>query len=233
MVVNHPQRPETVGEELSIVLIGDFNPKIFQPAWFVSQSLLRASEAEASNIELVHADFTSFSTDWFVMQVARDRFTITVKSSAYKSHLRDLVLGTFHNLSHTPLTQMGINYSARLRFINERDWHCFGHFLLPKNPWSGLLNTPGMRSVSVEGKRPDEIPGLIVVTADPVRNMNNEAILRVNDHCERSLEDKSAGAMFFTEIIEKDYDMVIDRSKKLLDDLIKRFLDQSSFEDGC
>ena len=127
---------------------------------------------------------------------------------------------------------MGINYSSRLRFKTDRDWHCFGHILVPKNPWVGLLNTPGMRSISVEGKRPDDYPGMVVVTADPIMNLVNEAILRVNDHIERSPDDKSVGAAFFLEVLEKDYEKIISRSKALLDDLIEGYLKQSTFDDG-
>lgn len=232
MIENRPQRPEIAGEELSVVLTGDFNPKIYQPAWFVSQGLLRGSEADSANIELIHTDFTSFSTDWFVMQVTRERFTLTVKSSAYRQHLRDLMLGTFHNLSHSPLAQMGLNYSTRLRFQNDQDWHCFGHFLLPKKPWAGLLTTPGLRSVAVEGRRPDDLSGFVIVSADPIPNMNNEVALRVNDHCERAKDDKSVGASFFLEVVERDYDKIMDRSKALLEDLVERYLEQKIFDDG-
>lgn len=232
MIENRPQRPEISGEDFSVVLIGDFNPKIYQPAWFASQGLLRESEAEAANVEIIHADFTSFSTDWFVMQAARDRFSLTVKSSAYRGHLRDLVLGTFYNLSHTPLLQMGLNYGARLRFKNDCDWHCFGHFLLPKSPWSGLLANPGMRSISVQGVRPDKLPGFVVVMADPIQGGTNEVMLRVNDHCERSGDERTVGAGFFIEVLESDYDNIIDRSKKIVEGTLDRFVEQKVFDDG-
>lgn len=232
MLASHPQRPEISGEDFSIVLIGEFNPKIYQPTWFASQGLLRESEAEAANIEIIHADFTSFSTDWFIMQIARERFSLTVKASVYREHLKDLALGTFHKLSHTPIYQMGLNYGVRLRFKNDLDWHCFGHFLLPKSPWNGLINDPGMRSVSVEGTRPDEYLGYIMVSAEPIRGSTNEAILRVNDHCERQRNDRTDGATFFLEIIEKDYTSITNRSKVLIDGLLDRYVEQTTFDNG-
>jgi len=232
MMKNRCQRPEILSEELSIVLIGDLNPKIFQPAWFAGQKLIRDSEAEAAKIELVHSDFTSFSTDWFSLQVSRDRFTAIVKSTAYKDHLRDLVLSTFHNLSHTPITQMGINYSVRLRFKNEADWHCFGHFLVPKVSWGDLLESPGMRSVAVEGKRPDKLPGLIMVIANPELNSPFEVSLRVNDHCDKPSDEKNLGASFFLQVIEEHYDSIMNRSKVLLDNLVDHYQKQEDFDDG-
>lgn len=232
MIESRPQRPEMSGEDYTAVFIGDFNPKIYQPAWFASQGLLRESEAEAANIEIIHADFTSFSTDWFVMQVARERFSMTVKSSAYKNHLRDFVLGTFHNLSHTPIKQMGLNYGTHVRFKSENDWHCFGHFLVPKSPWSGLLAKPGMRSVTVEGARPDDRHGHVTVTAEPIRASGNEVLLRVNDHCELHADDRSIGSGYFLEIIETDYEQIMNRSKAMVDGLLERFVAQQSFDNG-
>ena len=234
MINNTPQRPEISAEELSIVLIGDLNPKIFQPSWFASQELIRESEADTAKVEIVHADFTSFSTDWFVMQVSRERFSLTVHSFAYKDHLRDLVLGTFSRLSHTPLTQMGMNYSARLHFKNDLDWHCFGHFLIPKSPFTGLLNKPGMRSFGVQGVRPDDRRGFIAVTSEPIliSPSPNDAMLRVNDHNERPIEHKTSGAGFFLDIIEQEYNASIDRSKVLIEKLIDRYVDQREFDDG-
>jgi hypothetical protein len=40
--------PEIQG--MSIVLVGGFNPKIFHPAWFAAQKLIREKEAEEANI---------------------------------------------------------------------------------------------------------------------------------------------------------------------------------------
>lgn len=232
MIEYHPKRPDLLDAEYSVVLIGDFNPKIYQPAWFASQDLLRASEAEGAQIEIIHADLTSFSTDWFVMQVARERFSVTVKSSVYRVHLRDLILNTFRTLSHTPLRQMGINYTARIRFHSALDWHCFGHFLLPKSPWTTLLSKPGMRRVSVEAARPDDRRGWVMVDVLPVLSLDNEAQVIVNDHCESPQDSAFDGTGFFLDIVDREYDHIIDRSKALVDGVLARFCAQSRFENG-
>jgi hypothetical protein len=47
--------PEIQG--ISIVLLVDFNPKIFQPAWFAAQNLIRQQEADEATIHIkVHPD---------------------------------------------------------------------------------------------------------------------------------------------------------------------------------
>lgn len=229
-----PQRPDILSEDFSIVLVGDFNPKIFQPAWFAHQGLVRESEAEAATLELIHSDFTSFSTDWFVMQVARERFTVTVKSVAYRQHLKDLVLGTFTKLSHTPVTQMGINANTRLNFRTTENWHAFGHFIVPKANWAkalGTLGRVGTRTVTVETPRYDERPGRFIVIAEPVQGAANEVLIRINDHFDVP-KDAPEGAGYFMEVVSECYDNVLGQAKTVRERLIEAFLEQETFDDG-
>ena len=38
-------------EGVTIVLLGQFNPAIFQPAWLAAENLVRPQEAESAEIE--------------------------------------------------------------------------------------------------------------------------------------------------------------------------------------
>lgn len=214
------------------MMLGDFNPKIFQPSWFSSEGLIRQSESEAANLEIVHSDFTSFSTDWFVMQVAREKFNVGVKSSAYKNHLADLVIGTFQKLNHTPIRQMGLNLTLGIRFKNYDDWNAFGHFLLPKAPWNGLLSKPGMRSVIVNGARDDDVPGYIQMLIDPLLHTTSDVNIRMNNHYERKGVDKDTNADFFVNIIQSQYEKMIEQSKSMVEELLSRFLATDTFDNG-
>jgi len=40
-------------QESSIVFIGSFNPKIFQPAWFVKEGLIPKQEGHEAEIEIM------------------------------------------------------------------------------------------------------------------------------------------------------------------------------------
>lgn len=232
MIKLHPQRPEVVAQEFAIVLIGDFNPKIYQPSWFAYQQLVRQSEAESAAIELIHSDFTSFSTEWFVLQVARERFSVTVKSSAFRQHLHDLVVGTFNLLSHTPLRQMGINAMTRLRFRNNADWHAFGHFLVPKSHWAPILREPGTRAVTIEGVRDDSRPGHVGVIAEPVRGALNEAVIRVNDHYEGDKHEKEPSAAYLMGALSQCFAASLGRAETIADRLVETYLQQTAFDDG-
>jgi len=91
--------------KLDIVLLGDFNPKIFSPAWFSAYDIIGEIESEEANLEVIHKDVTIFSLDWFRLQVTQDRFSVFTEQEAYFEKLIDLVFNTFTNLIHTPLMQ--------------------------------------------------------------------------------------------------------------------------------
>ncbi|OGA37077.1 MAG: hypothetical protein A3G26_04805 [Betaproteobacteria bacterium RIFCSPLOWO2_12_FULL_65_110] len=229
-------KPETVGEETAIVLVGDLNPKIFHPAWFAMQGLIRSSEAEKAEVEIVHQDLASFSLEWVTIQVTRDRFAAVTKSSAFRTHMRDLVAGTFTKLRHTPTRQLGINYTQRYRFPEKGEWHNFGHYLAPKSPWRSLLVSPGMRGIRIEGGRPDDDRrGFVLVTAEPAEPDVATIQIQVNDHFEAPQDAGAADGErtgYFVEIIEKDFETSLGRADKIISTLIARFTEQKEFDDG-
>lgn len=231
MIQNKSLPPEVLGEVLSIVFLGDFNPAIYQPSWFASKGLIREAEAEKAQVSMIHPEYAGFSTDWFKLEVTREKFTITTMSDAYKTILRDLVMSTFNILSHTPIRQMGINFDEKLRFRNERDWHCFGHYLVPKTAWGKLLDMPGMRSVAVEGKRNDDIPGLIIILANPELSALYEVTLRANNHFENPNANQN-GTPYFLQLIGENYDRIMEESTDLLEKLIGNYVEQVAFDDG-
>ena len=231
MISAWPRQPEVSDKTYSVVFLGNFNPIIYQPAWFAAQGLLRESEAENARVEIIHANGTSFATDWFVIQVTPEKFILQINSSAYQVHLLDLVLGTFRTLLHTPLTQMGINCHAVIRFKSARDQHNFGRFLLPSSHWNGLLSKPDMHSITVKGARLDDLPGFVTVKA-VVQEVEHETVIGVNDHCACPPDQQSNGADFFLKIVEKDYDQTISRAEDLVDGILARFCEQSTWNNG-
>ncbi|WP_295406994.1 hypothetical protein [uncultured Thiocystis sp.] len=231
--MNTRQRPTIEGEEIAIVLIGDFNPMIFQPAWFALEGLIRRSEAEEADIEIMHHDIASFRLDWVSVDVLADRFSAKIRSSAFRVSLRDLIVGTFSTLRHTPTKQLGINLTQRWRFATDAEWHNFGHYLAPKSPWNELLVQPGMRGIHVQGSRPDDMLGHVLVSAEPDRS--GFVSLRVNDHFELPKDAETGGTaatMYFVEKIESDFDASLQRAEQLIEGLITGFLSQEHFDDG-
>ncbi|MEO0250328.1 MAG: hypothetical protein ABIN58_12555 [candidate division WOR-3 bacterium] len=212
------ERPEIKG--FSIVLLGDFNPKIFQPAWFSAQGLIREKEYETADIRVVHNEIVDFGLGWCHIQVTRDRFVAQGDQEPYEA-LRDLVLGAFKLLSHTPVTKMGINTEAHFRVESEKAWHAFGHLLTPKEIWNEIMSSPGMRSITLEeGQRRDGRKGYIRVTVEPSVRVIPGVFFRVNDHYEAS--KNLPGCSEMTSILEEAWTASRERSEEMILSLVRR-----------
>jgi len=168
-------------EGVSIVLLGDFNPKIFQPAWFAAQELIRKEEAESAEIEVVHPEVVVFSLDWLRIQVTRNRWISEAQAPHYEP-LRDLILGTFRLLRHTPIRKMGLNRDIHFKMPTEDDWNALGDRLAPKEPWKNILDKPGMRRLEMEEKRSDDFMGHIRIRIEPSVRIHPGVLVSVNDH---------------------------------------------------
>ena len=204
--------PESEGA--NIVLIGDFNPKIFQPAWFAAQQLIRNEEAEDAKIDIIHSAVVSFSLEWLRLEVHQNRFFAATHQKPFYSPLRDLVVGTFRILTHTPVRMLGINCDFHFPTDSEQTWHAVGHRLAPKEMWCGVLEKPGLKSLSMEGHRPDEFIGRITVKVEPSQRTEYGVYVNINDHYEIKDKETSMGCEELIDILESSWDKSIARSEK-------------------
>ena len=54
-------RLEATADNVSIVLLGAFNPKIFHPAWLAMHGLISPEQADDADVVIVHSDITQFT----------------------------------------------------------------------------------------------------------------------------------------------------------------------------
>lgn len=155
-------------QQPTIVLVGDFNPAIFQPAWFGAQELVRQAEADHAEVELIHADMSKFRLGGITITVLRNRFQAETEDIALEGALRDLVMGTFALLEHTPVTALGINRLIWAEARDEATWHRLGHTLAPQSPWRDILSKPGMLSLQVLAPRDDGLDGDCRIKVQPI-----------------------------------------------------------------
>jgi hypothetical protein len=140
-------------EGFSIVVLGNFNPTIFQPRWFAVHNLIREDEADAAKVEIIHRDAAIFTTGWLTLQVTEGNFTILTQDPTKSLPLRDLAMGTFKLLEHTPLAAFGFNGFGHCKAATEESWHAFGHHYAPKDSWEAVLKNAGLLKLELEGKR--------------------------------------------------------------------------------
>jgi len=209
-------------EGLSIVLLGDFNPTIFQPAWFASEELIRKRESEEAKIEIINPEIVIFSLDWARLEVIRNRFTISTTQEPYYESLRDLVVGTFKLLRHTPIIKMGINIEMHFRMKSEEEWHAFGHKLAPKEIWNGILESPGLRNLTMEGNvRQDGLKGYIRVQIEPSTKFHPGIFFKINDHYEVEAPATTMGADEIINALENSWVESLKKSKNIIHSLLE------------
>jgi hypothetical protein len=178
-----------VREQASIVLLGHFNPAIFQPAWFASHDLLRKEEADIAQVQVIAPQLCQFKADWLELEVTSDRFSARTPDTAHTEPLRDLVLGTFALLEHTPFDKMGLNRNMHFRAESEEVWHKFGHELAPKAIWQKILRDPGLLELVIQGSREKAPHARIQIKVQPSVPIKPGIYIAVNEHYDASAKE--------------------------------------------
>src|SRR5258708_5927832 len=169
----------------AIVLLGSFNPAIFQPEWFARQKLLPQTEVDVAEIKVVAPPIAQFETERFIIQVTDDKFTAISKATTNAALLRDLVLGTFYILEHTPVRAMGINRQMHFSVASEQLWHQVGDALVPKEAWNAVMQgRPGMKSLAIFTEKGGPQGGTLTVKVEPSLKVKFGVYFETNEHRE-------------------------------------------------
>lgn len=166
--------PEIDG--LSIVLLGRFNPTIFQPKWFGNVGLVSDDAASEAKIEIIFPEVTKFSIDQYTILVETNRFIIDRYTPPLVSAM-DFVSRLFGEfLPHTPSHRLGINRHIHFSVDTEENRNAIGTALAPPEPWGEWgdhLNRPlphrgGLRRLVMEERGlEDRENGHFQVTIQP------------------------------------------------------------------
>jgi hypothetical protein len=178
MADRHPEISGAV-----IVLLGSFNPRIFQPEWFVRQNLLPEKEAQAADIKVIVPQVCHFETERFVVQAMEERFVASTKANTNSASLRDLVQGAFYILEHTPVSALGLNFAKHFAMSSEENWHKIGDRLAPKDGWNEVLEgRPGLRSMVILTNKTEPKGALFTVKVEPSLSVKHGVYFETNEH---------------------------------------------------
>ena len=183
-------------EGASIVMLGSFNPTIFQPRWLGTQQLIRPEEAENAKITIIQAEVADFSTEWFQLQVLQGRMSLSTADPRQYAPLRDLATAIFTILPHTPVTAVGLNRLFHFRMTSTEAWHGFGHLLAPKESWNAIMEAPGLRSMIMEGRRKETGGGVLHIKVEPSTKVEHGIYLEINEEFKAPGECESDGAQW-------------------------------------
>ena len=225
-MVKSPKQQST-----SIVLVGKFDPAIFQPMWFVNKGLLTEQEVKKAKVNLSEDYLISFELDWLHLEVVRERFIISTSANEEEETIRDLTTGIFSILTETPLSMIGINVESHFQLDNEDNYHSFGHKLAPKNIWNKFMKKPGLMALTIKDVRENGYKGYMrvkVATSLVVKPFG--ICIATNDHYEmpeteiKEGEDSKAlpsGVDFFMKLLADEWNKSIEYSKTIMAKLIE------------
>ncbi len=143
-------------ETLSVVLLGDFNPIIFQPTWLANKGLIRLDEAENANVEIIHNEIAKFDLGWIYIEITKSRCMFKTSMEPYFKPLKDLVSGIFKILKETPINAIGINHIYDLGLQDDKKYYKFGASLTPLNYWESDLTNPKLLQLEIFEHNQDE-----------------------------------------------------------------------------
>ncbi len=202
---------------MSIVLVGSFNPAIFHSAWFTKFGLLPEEEGADIQQQVILPDFAQFSLAWLQTQVTPERFQLSTTDPESFNLLRDLAIGTFRILSHSPVRALGVNRDQHYRVDSIQRWHEIGLTLAPSKVWRSSLVDSGMKSLLVEGRRDDGFVGFVHVRVEPSVQVFPGVYIGVNDHFQLEEHgDAITDAERAIEVLETQWDRLIERAPTLV-----------------
>jgi hypothetical protein len=199
--------------------LGSFNPSIFQPAWLVSNGLLRKEEADSAKIQIIHPEVTAFTASWLQLNVTQETFAATSEDPNGHELVRDFVAGAFRLLEHTPLRGAGLNHAYQYSFpsfaVNER----LGGMLVPSAPWP-FLTDPRWINLQVTDERKEGRPGRMNVRLEPSALFENGLFIAVNDHYDLEKQGDQVAALAGVELLAEEWDPSRERAENVATGLI-------------
>ena len=224
----------------AIVAIGHFNPAIFSADWLEANGLIGKDDADEARAGakgtsyLVSHQVTSFETKWFALQILENQFSLTSKD-VLAPPVRDLAVGIFQLVSHTPVTAVGLNFIAHFKLANEDEHHQLGDVLAPKNIWNKLYpnQAAGMANLTMRiqpSPRGEPLQTLDEkrISLQPSTKYKFGAALSYNDHYDvtTAAEQNMRPAEMVASIIEKQWEVSWQDSSRVFEGLLTMALER-------
>jgi hypothetical protein len=200
-----------------IVLRGNFNPVIFQPSWFAQNGLVHKEEAEEASISTINPFIAQFSLAGFDLQVTATRFTVSAPSGSHFEPLRDIVMGTFMLLRHTPIHLLGINRQTHFKLENSDQLEKIFNRIAPLSEWNDILKQSSFESLTISGIREDDKKGSVRVKVEQSTRIKPGIFFDLNDHYDLESEsEKVINAEKAVSVLKGSWDDSQKRSEKII-----------------
>lgn len=172
---------ERTSENASVVILGAFNPAIVQPSWLGVHGVVTAAEAAGAEVTVIHPDISAFRVGELYFETQKQRLLLLTSDPGRYIVLPALAAQLLGLMEHTPVTAFGINWIVGYRAQSAAHWNGVGDMLAPKGVWRSHLDSPGMQSLSIRGRRPGS-GASVLVKVDPTNSDRHELAINFNEH---------------------------------------------------
>jgi hypothetical protein len=216
---------------VSIVMIGQFNPTIFSPAWMEKIGLVTAEDIESATVNVIHPDITAFTVGPFGFDSRQDRFAVETRKQPLVQALDAARVLFGDQLPHTPISGFGINYFEHFRLDSPKRRLALGRSLAPLEPWRdwgvemGKLDhelTSGVVDLTMVQNYHPPGSGQLRVQVQPsveIEPNDTGVFMLVNDH--RIIVDAKAsdGAGPAIDKLSELFDGAMSKARHIIDDM--------------
>ena len=208
-------------KSLAVILLGNFNPSIFQPFWLAKKELITEQEALDAKIDVIHNELVVYDLGWAKIDVRVDRFEISTHSEPYFAIVKDLIVGIFVYLRETPIRALGINNVFSLNLQDEVRYYDFGNKLAPLSNWD-FVKAPRLASLEIlERERPDDHRGHYRIRIEADKAVKFGVSVLMNNHFDLD-EQKKSNTIEVVSIIEKEWNNSITLAESNLTNIINK-----------
>ncbi len=208
---------QQIKQHMALVVLGAFNPTIFQPSWFAQEDLICDEEVKAAKIEIIHQEVTAFDLGWVKLHATRDRLILESSSEPHYDATRDLLIGTFDLLRHIPTRALGVNHALLIECESRDQFNQLGWKLVPKDRWSPVLQQPGTVRVEEQGERTDGYDGYLRVKVEPILDGGTKVLIDVNDHFSFSQEDEPNSTVAIGKLLDAEWNNIAERANPVFE----------------
>lgn len=211
-------------ERLATVIVefrGDLNPAIFQPDWLAANDLIDrgdreyALEPDESRV-VVSAEFTGSQYPWVVVETTRRSCRLTaLPATETPDRIRDLGIGMFELLDHTPLRSLGVTYHWHLALEPEH-WDALATRLAPPEPVAALIDDARLETLEYVATRGE---GELTLGVEPSHREGFTAWIYVED--ERDLEEGPDSAARAVQLLDKEWDEMRSNADRIMTGLVE------------
>jgi len=215
----------------SVVLIGQFNPPIFSPAWMNRVGLVPDEALDDAQVAIIHRDIAQFAVGGFSFDIRRGRFSIEVDSEPLVQAL-DASLAIFgEHVPHIPVSEFGINYTEHFELDEPARRVALGRRLAPIEPWGEY----GAELDALVDDRTSGVVDLVMrLTYDPpesgglrveiepselIEPLDVGVVMLVNDHRRITDTKEADGARPALTLLSEIFDESLSRSRKIVSDM--------------